>query len=217
MSTIPQSLIVAGIDVGGRRKGMHAVALRDGLYHDQCSSTEPAKIVEWCRKTVQAQVVAIDTPCRWSTDGRARPAERALMTEKRRIWCFSTPTRDKALHHPKKHYDWMLQGEALFTDLETTHMLCLALPFPVGTQRCFETFPHAITSSLTKKPVFARNKRSDREALLRAAQINISTLTSIDFVDAALCALAAHHAASGKPCRSYGESATGLIIVPATP
>ena len=39
-------------------------------------------------------------------------------------------------------------------------------------------------------------------------------LTSIDWIDAALCALAADQAARGGPCRVYGEVSSGVLIVP---
>ncbi len=212
MNTKKQPLVVAGIDVGGKRKGSHAVALKDGSYFARCPSRDLADIVEWCRDTVQAQVFAIDAPCRWSTDGRSRPAERQLMKEG--IWCFSSPTRETAVEHPTNHYGWMLQGEELFRALETTHPLCRKIPLPTGRKQCFETFPHAITCALNGSPVSARNKRRDRNALLRQYGIASEELTNIDLVDAALCALTAHIAASGAPCKSYGELATGWIIVP---
>ena len=41
------------------------------------------------------------------------------------------------------YYGWMLQGEALFQDLEPSHPLLTALP--ITGPGCFETFPHAIT------------------------------------------------------------------------
>jgi predicted RNase H-like nuclease len=52
--------------------------------------------------------------------------------------------------------------------------------------------------------------------LLKQAGIDLKPLTSIDLVDAALCALTAHLAASGTPCRLYGEETEGLIVVPTT-
>jgi predicted nuclease with RNAse H fold len=83
-------IIVAGIDVGGRAKGFHAVALRAGAYLDRIASCE---VAGWCRQ-INARIIGIDAPCRWSATGRARTAERELMTE--RIWCFSTPSREAA-------------------------------------------------------------------------------------------------------------------------
>ena len=207
------SLIVAGIDVGGKRKGFHAVALSGGKYYRKFQSTEVAEIVNWCCNEVQAQVIAIDAPCRWSTDGRARPAERQLMGE--RIWCFSSPTRQKAMEHPLNHFGWMLNGEALFNELEKTHPLCCTLPMILGQRQCFETFPHAITCALSKGLVSAKKKRTNRCELLDKAGIDTAKLTNIDLVDAAICAMTANMVALGKTkTRGYGEPASGMIIVP---
>ena len=68
---------VVGIDVGGPRKGFHAVALREGAYLDTFASPDARDLAAWCIQG-GARAVAIDAPCRWSRTGRARPAERAL-------------------------------------------------------------------------------------------------------------------------------------------
>ena len=79
---------------------------------------------------------------------------------------------------------------------------------------CFETFPHAITWHLRGGEAKARQKRPQRTALLTQAGISTAPLTSIDLIDAALCALTAHQFASGAACRAYGEPESGLIVVP---
>ena len=212
---------VVGVDVGGQRKGFHAVALTDGQYADRCATADVGKLVAWCRN-VHATVIAVDAPSRWSTDGRARLAERQLMA--RGIWCFSTPTRKQAKERERQHslgkatnhYGWMLRGEELFQALERTHPLCSGLPAS-GHRCCFETFPHDITWHLTAGKADATRKRSQRRDLLEKAGIDLAKLTNIDLVDAALCALAAQHFVSdGGKCLSYGEQDTGLIIVPKT-
>ena len=68
---------MVGIDVGGPRKGFHAVALPKGAYLDTFASPEAPALAAWCIQ-VGARAVAIDAPCRWSRTGRARPAERTL-------------------------------------------------------------------------------------------------------------------------------------------
>ncbi|MFM8258484.1 MAG: DUF429 domain-containing protein, partial [Vulcanococcus sp.] len=97
--------------------------------------------------------------------------------------------------------------------LEASHPLLTSLP---GTEQhcCFETFPHAITWHLRAGDAQARQKHPQRLALLQQAGIDTTALTSIDRIDAALCALAAHHLASGRPCQVYGEAESGLIVVP---
>jgi predicted RNase H-like nuclease len=78
---------------------------------------------------------------------------------------------------------------------------------------CFETFPHAVACALAKETLSAKQKRADRSRLLREAGICIDSLTNIDQVDAAICALAAHHLIAGT-FKSYGDAAEGFIVVP---
>lgn len=203
--------IVVGIDVGGPTKGFHAVALEDGRYHAELASKDIAELAHWSVRTMGAAVLAIDAPCGWSTDGRCRPAERALMGKG--IYCFATPTRATALAHPRNHFDWMLGGIALFEALMPTHPV--RDPKAPGRERyCFETFPHAITWHLRGGIANARHKRAERRALLDQLGIDRTALTNIDKVDAALCAYTAHLAATGAPVVAFGEVATGLIVVP---
>lgn len=56
-------------------------------------------------------------------------------------------------------------------------------------------------------------KGTDRSRLLREAGVSTDALTNMDWIDAALCALAAHHLVMGivKP---YGDVAEGFIVVP---
>ena len=118
------------------------------------------------------------------------------------------------MQHPSNYYGWMLRGEALYQALEPSHPLCTAHPIR-GERCCLETFPHAITWHLRGGNAQARQKRTQRRDLLKQAGIDLAHLTSIDLVDAALCALTAHIAASGGPCHLYGEETEGVIVVPA--
>lgn len=197
--------------MGGARKGFHAVALFGGAYADQLTTGDVQELAHWCRSVVQASVIAIDAPCRWSSDGHARPCERELM--QKGVWCFSSPTKQKAhTRHRTGYYDWMLQGETLYQALEASHPLVRLLP--IAGPGCFETFPHAITWHLRGGNAQASHKRSQRRELLQQAGINLVALTSIDWIDAALCALTAQIAASGGACVHYGEPQTGWIVVP---
>lgn len=207
------SLVVAGVDVGGEKKGFHAVALQGGKYLEQIESREVAKIAQWCRD-LGAQFIGVDAPCRWSLTGRARPADRLLMGEG--VWCFSTPSEKAAQDHPKKYFRWMQNGADLFAELESSHLLFkgdenLGLP-----RACFETFPHAVACALTGKVVSAREKRTDRLRLLREAGVEFSAQPKIDFIDAALCALTADYFARGEIVK-IGEPDTGFIVVPKVP
>jgi len=81
---------------------------------------------------------------------------------------------------------------------------------------CFETFPHAVACALAGEKLSARNKRADRRRLLADNGVVTTQLSSIDYIDAALCALVAHRFNS-KAVEYYGDAAEGFIIVPATP
>jgi predicted nuclease with RNAse H fold len=207
-------ITAVGIDVGGARKGFHAVAITEGAYSNHLATKDVQELSYWCRESVQARVIAIDAPCRWSHDGYSRPAERELMRQG--IRCFSTPTREKAVGHRTNHFGWMLQGEALYRALADDFPVCTNLS-EAGRKCCFETFPHAITWHLRGGNAEASQKRKQRRALLEEAGIDLSSLTNIDLIDAALCALTAYHAATGGECLSFGEPNTGLIIVAGLP
>jgi len=203
-------LIAAGVDVGGKRKGFHAVALRGSVYLDQMKSPDAAQVAAWCRN-IGAQFIGVDAPCRWSGTGRARIAERALMAKK--IWCFSTPTHAIALAHPKKHYDWMLARAALFDFLETHYPLFNGRAIDQAEPACFETFPHAVTCAMRGEIVSAKNKRKDRATLLEAEGIKLSRRPSMDMIDAAICALVAAKFTSNST-NYYGDAESGFIVTP---
>jgi len=203
-------LAVAGVDVGGRTKGFHAVALRDGTYLDKFCSRGASEVAEWCRQ-IGARFIGVDAPCRWSSTGRARAAEREMMGEK--IWCFSTPSREIAEAHPKDYFRWMLNGAELFTALGSTHALFAGDPEQNTQALCFETFPHAIATALEGRPCSTKQKLTQRRKLLENAGVDTSKLTNMDALDAALCALTAHYFAHDK-CKKYGNAETGHIIVP---
>jgi len=100
-----------------------------------------------------------------------------------------------------------------FCPFAQTHQLFTGRPVNSRTGIFSETFPQAIASGLAGKIVSAKQKRTTRRALLKQAGIDIAALSNIDKVDAALCALAAHHLAFGS-LKSYGEPVSGLIVVP---
>lgn len=76
--------------------------------------------------------------------------------------------------------------------------------------------PHILVRTATMlrdELVPAKKKRTIRRALLDQAGINTADLSNIDLVDVAIFALTTHILASGRPCKGYGELATGLIII----
>ncbi|HTB63789.1 MAG TPA: DUF429 domain-containing protein [Opitutales bacterium] len=204
------SLIVAGVDVGGSKKGFHAVVLQDGAYLDHFKSREAGAIADRCRR-IGVSIIGVDSPCRWNNTDGARLAERELMKEK--IWCFSTPTREIAEIHPKDHFRWMLKGADLFECLESSHALFTGDSKQLTRPLCFETFPQAVACVLAGKIVSAKKKSSIRRDLLIKSGLDTSRLTNIDQLDAALCAITAQYFAHNN-FKTYGEALTGLIVVP---
>ena len=78
----------------------------------------------------------------------------------------------------------------------------------------FESFPHAVVCALAGRVVPTKPKATVRRAALRARGYDVTCLVNIDFVDAALCAVAAE--AFLKGCvQCFGDEQEGFIVVPA--
>lgn len=203
---------VAGIDIGGIRKGCHLVILRGGEIICNVNSRDPTSLASLCVEH-KAMAVGIDSPCRWGVPGGGRPAERALARE--RIFSFSTPMRERAEANTSGFYGWMFSGEQVYQALAETHPLLTDECYSGGNV-CFETFPHAVTCAMLGTNVAsAKRKRLQRRQLLEDAGIATQSLRSIDAVDAALCALTAQFLVQGKTC-AYGDAEGGYILVPDT-
>ena len=205
MSTRP---VVVGIDVGGERKGFHAVALSGGRYSQKFASHSAQDVASWCKDN-GARLIGVDAPCRWSSTDRARPAERQLASEG--VFAFATPTRATA--EKRTFYRWMLNGAELFKVIERDYLLFDG-QMTTTSRVCFETFPQAVACALAGKTVSANHKGAVRRDLLRKTGIETTPLTNIDIVDAALCAVAAQHLLEGT-FRAYGDATQGIIVVPA--
>jgi predicted nuclease with RNAse H fold len=207
LNTLPQ--FVAGIDVGGPKKGFHGVALRNGQHWTKFATRDAVSMAGWCRDQVGASAIGVDAPCRWSATGGARPAERALA--KAGIHCFATPSFEAAQSNP--FYAWMKSGIEVFGCIERDYPLFDGASPGSGKAVCFETFPQAVACALAGKPVSPKQKATIRRELLRKAGIAVADLTNIDMVDAALCAVAAHYYLENR-AKKYGDPATGFIVVP---
>ncbi|MGD1100651.1 MAG: GxxExxY protein [Terriglobia bacterium] len=198
---------VVGIDVGAEKKGFHAVALRNGAFATK-ASTNPAEIMEWCREQ-NGTIVAVDAPCGWSQSDPCRRAERELKLDGKRLFAFATPTRTKAHENKTGFYDWIFNGEKLYQQL-APHFPLFEGSRPEG-PASFETFPHAIACALAGKIIPA--SASERRKLLTERGYDASPLLNDDFVDAALCALAADAFRQGRT-QHFGRKNEGFIIVP---
>ena len=199
---------VIGIDVGGERKGCHAVALHNGTFVATLAHSDPAVIVSWCRQ-LKAVVVAVDAPCGWSDGGASRLAERSLAIGGNKISCFATPTRARA--NRSNFYKLVFNGARLYRQL-VKHYVLFDGSRRAG-QACFETFPHAVVCALAGRVVAARPKRETRRAALRKLGYDVSSLTNVDFVDAGLCAITADAFVRGR-VQLFGNKVEGFIVVP---
>ena len=197
-----------GIDIGGIRKGFHAVVNRDGAYHAHFHSINPDTMVAWVLSH-HPSVIAIDAPSMFSQNDRSRKAERDLVNNGMR--CFYTPTRELAAQ--SHFYDWVFNGQLIYQKL--------GLPIFMGDQTdapcIIETFPHAIQIAL-----WARNGQScpegsklsvRRNTLAVQASYKTNQLSSIDFVDAALCAVSSDYFLKNQ-FNAYGCKQDGFIVLP---
>jgi predicted nuclease with RNAse H fold len=199
--------VAAGIDVGGSKKGFHAVALQDAGLSAKLTTSSAEEVVAWCRRE-RVSAVGIDAPCQWSLTGGARPCERELAALGMSV--FSTPNQVMGEVHP--FYRWMVNGAELFR-LLAPHYRLYDGRAPLADVLCFETFPHAIACTLAGQTLLARHKRVDRRRILEQAGVSSDALTTIDDIDAALCALAARYVLAGS-FKAYGDAAEGFILVP---
>jgi predicted nuclease with RNAse H fold len=204
-----QTITVAGIDVGGTKKGFHLAILRGRELVDVFSSPDALQIHARCL-SFDVRAIGIDAPSQWALDHAGRAAEKALARE--RISCFSTPTEEKALASTSGFYEWMFNGARVYAACAQTHPVLKEAMFS-GAPVSFETFPHAITCAYLKEEASAKKKNTQRRKLLEDEGIDTSKLKSIDDIDAALCALAAQGLIAGET-RAFGDAAGGYIFVP---
>jgi len=204
------SITVAGIDIGGVRKGHHLAVLRGQAIICHINHSDPEYLARQCHE-LDVSVIGIDSPCGWGLPNFGRAAEKALAKE--RISCFSTPVRERAASHATGFYNWMLNGERLYQALSATHPLLSKSVYTSG-RVCFETFPHAIACAMLGTDIAsAKLKRHQRRQLLEKSGIDTQCLKSIDAIDAALCALTAQYLVDGK-AKAYGDAECGHIFVP---
>ena len=199
-----------GVDVGGRTKGFHAVVIQHGRVLSKTNDCDPEGIATWCLGH-NPRAVAVDAPCAWSQSGSSRAAERDLRLFGKKISCFSTPTRAKAKQNVSSFYGWVFNGESLYQQLEKSHRIFTGMDAD-GTV-CVETFPHAVACSLDGKIMPAKHKVRERRRVLANCGIDESALPNIDFVDAALCAVAADCFVRGCYQR-FGAPGEGYIVLP---
>ena len=108
-------------------------------------------------------------------------------------------------------YKWVFNGERLYRLLVAHYPLFNGQRTEGRT--CIETFPHAVVCAMAGHVVSARPKATVRRQALRDRGYDVSGLPNIDFIDAALCAVAADEFRKGS-YQLYGDQAEGFIVVP---
>jgi predicted nuclease with RNAse H fold len=200
---------VVGVDVGGCRKGFHAVALTGTTFRKQAFA-DPADVVRWCREA-GAAAVGVDAPCGWSVSGKSRQAERTLRVNDENVHCFATPSERHARASRTDFYGWVFNGGALYAALKPSYPLYDGAA-PAG-RRCFETFPQAIACALAGRKVSTKCKAAVRRNILGDLGYDHRPLTNVDFIDAALCAVAAERFLRGAFV-AFGQTDEGFIVIP---
>lgn len=125
------------------------------------------------------------------------------------IHSFFTPTEELARN--SRFYDWVFNGMALYQSLS----------YPVfsgkfeSTGLCIETFPNAIEKIMLPQSSIrvGESKNAVRRLVLDRLGYAAEELPSMDFVDAALCSIAAERFHYGK-YRLFGNSIDGFIVTP---
>ena len=125
--------LVAGVDVGGKRKGFH-LAVIEGDRVTELEQYPDAQTLATHLIEMKPQAVGIDSPPEWAPDGqKSRPAEREF-AKKRICGIRYTPDRTTAQAHPGTYYEWIFNGMELWDALRTR---------PHFQGRLFEVFPTA--------------------------------------------------------------------------
>lgn len=199
--------VVAGVDVGGERKGFHIVININAQYHQHFHAKTVKQAVQWLA-TFQPAVIAIDSPCQFASAGTSRACEIALIRQG--IRCFVTPTESRAQGNP--FYAWVFHGLALYQ--------ALAYPVFQGDDHdkpvCMETFPNALEKLLLQEDAEAirtLNKKQRRLLVLEKLAYTSAALSNMDFIDAALCAISADYFYQGK-FQAFGDAKDGWIVLP---
>ena len=189
---------VIGIDVGGKRKGFHAVLLSSQKIQAIFKHTDPVQIVVWSLSH-QPVAIAVDAPCGWSTSGGSRESERSLAHRGKRIPCFCTPTRARAAL--SRFYDWVFNGEQLYQAFQRQSI------------NPIETYPHGVSEIILQRSPFPAKKQARRQVALAKMGLLNPCLKSVDFRDAALAALTAD-AFREHQTHAFGNDSEGKIHLP---
>lgn len=195
-----------GVDVSEKR-GLDLVLLDESLHPRVQGGVTLEKLAELLREW-KPDTIAIDSPPAWGKSGGSRQAEAAL--RRLGIQSYGTPSDPKKQEH--RFFGWMKTGMAAFAVCEKE-----GYPRHRGGPvrgKAFEVFPHATSVVLSGGlPPGGASKKEWRTAVLRARGVELTRLTSIDLIDAALAALTGLLALRGE-FTALGDPDEGAIVVP---
>jgi Protein of unknown function (DUF429) len=199
-----------GIDVGGRRKQLDLVVLDERREPSPILSRVDVADVERLIRELAPDVVAIDAPPDWGTnDSGSRETERQLSLLG--IRSFNTPARERGLAHP--FYEWMRVGFDVFRAAARAGFPRYDGRTVGGT--AMEVFPHASETVLAGcLPPLGTHKKAWRLRVLRAQDVRVGDLRTLDQVDAALAALTGLLALELRDPFAPGVPREGLIVLP---
>ena len=112
-----QTDMVAGIDVGGTKKGFHLVVLQGSAV--MCRCVKPG------RSRTSRALFAIQSICRWHRCAFAMGSRRHRSgggeMARERISCFATPTLARANASTSGFYEWMFNGARVYEVFADIH------------------------------------------------------------------------------------------------
>lgn len=194
-----------GVDVAEERKGLDVVALDADRRVVNTIDHATISDVKGAVDALRPDVVCIDSPPAWATEGRSRDAERQL--RRLGITAYATP----ADPGPHPFYKWMRVGFGVFDAVAGTHPRFRQGPVH-GT--AIEVFPEA-SAVLLEGRLRSKDepKVQFRRRVLAERGTDSAKLTTLDSVDAALAALTGLLALEGE-LSALGVPEEGVIVVP---
>ncbi len=109
---------VAGVDVGGPRKGFHAVALEGSRVIDgPIRLRRPGEVIDWLKQH-RPRVVAADSPRSPAQRNETAREDERNFAQLRICGIRWTPDLETLQSHTSGYYDWVLNGFRLYEALD---------------------------------------------------------------------------------------------------
>jgi predicted nuclease with RNAse H fold len=197
----------AGVDVGGKRKNFHvALVSKTGLLERPARAATPREVVRQLAASVP-RVVAVDSPRSYAEPGALSRKDERELVRARICGIRFTPNAEVVRTHPSRYYEWVLNGLALFSELEGASAR-------IGWE-VIECFPTASFTRLGGPRGGASRSIWTRRVLERLPVQGLPALTNQDERDAVMAALTARAYDEGL-AQAYGEIivAYGLSLWP---